>query len=294
MKPNFLIVGAAKSGTTSLHDYLRQHPDIFLPEWKEPSFFIADPAGIVHRTGTLFSYLQLFKNSENHTAIGEASTGYLYDEGAPKGIKKALGSIKILIVLRDPVEMSYSLYNHQVRKEGETLKTFEEALAVEHDRFKDPAFKQKCYGWHANFYYYHRGLYYEQVKRYLETFDSSNILIIRFKDIVAEPIRVVRKIFGFLGAEPTFEPVIKVLNPAGEILNIPRFWEDTGNFRKTVSFVFSGNIFRKVPHLIRSIGLKPPQPINAETERALRKRFYDDICRLEKLIDRDLSAWKLN
>ena len=121
MMPNFLIVGAAKAGTTSLYRYLRQHPDIFMPEWKELSFFIGDPYGPLHKVKKAKNYYKIFARAHHQTAIGEASTSYLFDEAAPRLIKEKLGVIKILIVLRDPVHMSYSLYNHQFRKEGETI-----------------------------------------------------------------------------------------------------------------------------------------------------------------------------
>ena len=154
--PNFLIVGAAKSGTTSLYEYLRQHPAVFMPKWKELSFFIGDHFGPLHKVKRPEYYRKVFDKVQNESAVGEASTSYLYDESAPKKIKEGLGLINIIIILRNPVEMSYSLYNHQVRKEGETLKTFEAALEAEEDRIKDLTFRKKSYGWHANYYYYHQ------------------------------------------------------------------------------------------------------------------------------------------
>ncbi|MFC1812830.1 sulfotransferase domain-containing protein, partial [Thermodesulfobacteriota bacterium] len=190
MMPNFLIVGAAKSGTTSLYSYLNQHPDIFMPKWKELSFFIGDPAGPIHKVKKPEFFLRVFATVANQTAVGEASTSYLYDESAPKRIKEVLGAIKIIIVLRNPVDMAYSLYNHQVRKEGETLENFEAALEAEADRIRDPIFRKKCYGWHANYYYYHRGLYYEQVKRYLDVFGNENVIIFLFEDLADDSIRV--------------------------------------------------------------------------------------------------------
>ena len=180
MKPNFLIVGAAKCGTTSMYQYLSQHPDIFMPGWKEPSFFIGDPFKPLNRT-TKTVYYKLFKGVKEEHASGEASTAYLYDEAAPKLIQKALGKIKIIILLRDPVNMSYSLYNHQVRKEGESIESFEEALEAEEARLNDSSFKQNCYGWHANYYYFRRALYHDQVKRYWDTFGQNNIFIILFE-----------------------------------------------------------------------------------------------------------------
>jgi hypothetical protein len=292
MMPNFLIVGAAKSGTTSLYEYLRQHPDVFMPKWKELSFFIGDHYGPLHKVKKPEYYKKVFDKVKNELAIGEASTSYLYDESAPKKIKEVLGLTKIIIILRNPVEMSYSLYNHQVRKEGETLKTFEEALEAEEDRLRDLAFRKKCYGWHANYYYYHRGLYYEQVKRYLDTFPKQNVLILLFEELAEDAVQVTQRVFKFLGVNDSFVPVVGVHNPAGQILNIPRFWEDTGLFQKTASFVFSKNPIRKIPHLLRNIGRRPPKPINAETAQKLKERFCDDISSLEKLIGKDLSAWK--
>ncbi len=292
MKPNFLIVGAVKSGTTSLYEYLKQHPDIFMPEWKELSFFIGDFFSPLHRVKKSNFYDKVFSKAHNQSAVGEVSTAYLYDMDSPKLIKKELGKIKIIILLRDPVAMSYSLYDHQLRREGETVESFEKALEREATRKADPNFRKKCYGWHANYYYYQRGQYYSQVKRYIDTFGKDYVLVILFEELVSETSSIVKNTFQFLGVDDTFVPEIKVHNPAGGILNIPKFWKDIGVFFKTFQFVFSKNLIKKVPHLLRNVGRKPPQPINVATAKKLRKRFYEDICQLEQLIGKDLSAWK--
>lgn len=292
IRPNFLIVGAAKSGTTSLYRYLRQHPDIFMPAWKELSLFIGDSFGPLHRVKKPLYYQKAFSKVRGQNAVGEASTAYLFDEAAPKIIKAQLGTIRIIIILRDPVAMSYSLYNHQLRKEGETIENFQEALDRENDRQRDPEFKEKCYGWHANYYYYQRGLYYKQVKRYLDTFGKDHVFVILFEELANDTIGVLKKTFKFLEVDDTFVPEIKIHNPAGGILNIPRFWKDTGLFLKTFQFVFSKNLIKKIPHLIRNFGRRPPQPIDEITAEKLRHKFYEDICRLEGLIDKDLSIWK--
>ncbi len=263
-----------------------------MPEWKELSFFIGDPFGPLHQIKKPRYYQKVFAKADNQTAVGEASTSYLFDAAAPKIIKEKLGPIKIIIILRDPVAMSYSLYNHQLRREGETIENFEEALAREKGRRRDPEFKKKYYGWHANYYYFQRASYYKQVKRYMDTFSKTNVRVILFEELVSETLSVVKKIFQFLGVDDTFVPDIKIHNPAGAILNIPRFWKDTGLFLKTASFVFSKNLIKKIPHLLRNIGRKAPAPINPATAKMLRRRFYDDICRLEQLIGKDLSAWK--
>jgi hypothetical protein len=290
--PNFLLVGAAKAGTTSLYEYLRQHPDIFMPEWKELSFFIGDPCGPLHKVRKPAYYYKVFSGVKQEKAIGEASTSYLYDRAAPAIIKSRLGPVKILIILRDPVAMSYSLYNHQSRKEGETIADFEAALAAEEERLKDSAFKKKCYGWHANYYYFQRGLYYEQVLRYLDMFGKDHVKIILFDELSADAVGSVQDAYRFLDVDDAFVPDIKVHNPAGGIISIPRFWQDAGLFLKTFQYVFSKNIIKKIPHLLRNIGRKPPAPLNPGTARNLRRKFYEDICRLEQLIEKDLSAWK--
>ena len=290
--PNFLIVGAAKAGTTSLHEYLRQHPEIFMPEWKELSFFIGNPCGLLHRVKNERLYFKVFADAKKYKAVGEASTGYLFDEAAAQMIRDKLGLIKIIIILRDPVAMSYSLYNQQVRKEGETCVAFESALAAEEGRRQSENFRQRCYGWHANYYYYHRGLYFEQVKRYLDIFGEERVKIILFDELAEATVNAVKDVYMFLGVDDTFVPDIKVHNPAGGIIRIPKFWEDYGLFLKTYQFLFSKNVFKKIPHLIRNIGRKPPRPINPETAHDLRQKFQNDICRLERLIGKDLAAWK--
>jgi hypothetical protein len=290
--PNFLIVGAAKAGTTSLYEYLRQHPEIFMPEWKELSFFIGDPFGPLHMVKKARYYFKVFADAHRYKAVGEASTSYLFDEAAPNIIQKKLGLIKIIIILRDPVAMSYSLYNHQVRKEGETCATFESALVAEEKRRQSLKFKKNCYGWHANYYYYHRGLYCEQVKRYIDTFGEDRVKIILFDELAEASVRVVQEVYRFLGIDDAFIPDIKVHNPAGGIISIPKFWEDTGLFLKTFQFLFSKNLVKKIPHLLRNIGRKPPLPINPATVHELRQKFHNDIGRLEQLIGKDLTAWK--
>ena len=290
--PNFLIVGAAKAGTTSLYEYLRQHPDIFMPQWKELSFFIGDAHGPLHKVKKPRYYYRVFADGHDYKAVGEASTSYLFDADAPDIIREKLGLIKIIIILRDPVAMSYSLYNHQVRKEGETSADFESALEAEDRRQHSSHFKKSCYGWHANYYYYHRGLYFEQVKRYLDTFGQERVKILLFNELANDSVRVVQEVYRFLEIDDTYVSDIKVHNPAGGIISMPKFWQDTGLFLKTIQFVFSKNPVKKIPHLLRNIGRQPPSPINPETAQRLRKKFHNDICRLEHLIEKDLSDWK--
>jgi hypothetical protein len=130
------------------------------------------------------------------------------------------------------------------------------------------------------------------VKRYLDTFGRDHVLIILFEELTSEPFSVLKKTFQFLEVDDTFVPQIKVHNPGGSILSIPQFWKDTGLFLKTFQFVFSKNLVRKIPHLIRNFALKPPQPIDTITAKILRNKFCEDVCQLERLIGKDLYTWK--
>ena len=292
IKPNFLIVGAAKCGTTSLYRYLNEHPRIFMPEWKELSLFIDDPSGPLHRVPTAHRYYRLFSAARRHTARGEASTAYLFNRAAPGLIAAALEGVRIIIILRNPVEMAYSLYHHEYRKEGETLPTFEKALAAEPRRFKNPEFTRHCFGWHANYYYFLRGLYAPQVKRYLDRFGKKRVRIVLFEDLKASPLAVARGLYRFLGVSDDFSPTLKVYNKAGELLNIPRFWTDEGLFFKTAAYLVKGRLFRKLPHLARNLLLPRPPKMRPETKNRLREKFRPSIEALEALIERDLSGWK--
>jgi hypothetical protein len=292
MLPNFLIVGAAKCGTTSLYRYLSQHPDVFMPRWKELSLFIGDPHGPLHRVKKPAYYHMVFDGVRGENAIGEASTGYLYDQASPALIKEHLGPIKIIISLRNPVDMAYSLYSHQLRKEGEHLASFEAALQAEEERYHSKQFRRQCYGWHANYYYFRRGLYHDQVKRYLDTFGRDNVLVLLFDELVTDPVGITREVYRFIGVQDDYLPEIRVHNRGGKLFNVPEFWEDRGLLQKTVSFVFSRNLLRKLPLLVAKRNLGPAPAINPYTARKIAARYLNDIHRLEALIGKDLGHWK--
>ncbi len=199
IKPNFLIVGAAKCGTTTLVHWLKSHPDVFIPWQNEPSFFSVNEFRNNYKN--IGEYLSLFSKATTAKAIGEKSTMYLYNELAPINIKKHLGNkVKIIIMLRDPVQMSYSLWRQNVRNCVEPL-SFEEALAKEEDNFKSRDFRLNCLGEPAGFFYTRRALFSPQVKRYLEQFPRENILFVKLDDLSENPENTYRTILEFLGLD---------------------------------------------------------------------------------------------
>ncbi len=176
--PNFLIVGAAKSGTTALYHYLSQHPEIYMSPLKEPKFITSNFLKFPFQgpgdnevekmiVKSFDRYCDLFKGVKNEKAIGEASADNLYYyEQAIFYIKKYIGNPKIIIILRNPIERAYSAYLHLVRDERETL-SFKEALAEEEKRRKQ--------NWEFIWFYKNVGFYFNQVKAYLENFTQVKV-----------------------------------------------------------------------------------------------------------------------
>ena len=296
--PDFLVVGAARAGTTSLQRYLRQHPGLFLPKLKEPCFFsfAGDKSTFKHGKFAFAvrdqkKYLELFEAAEREQVRGEISTPYLYL------YKKTIANIqqyhphatqiKILILLRNPAERAFSQYMWRVRDGREPL-SFEDAILQEA--------KRKQEGYSFDYFYLDRGFYSEQVDAYMKAF--PNVKIVLLDDLKVRPLEMLAEICQFLGVDENFEFEREDgLNSSYE----PR-WK----FISRLITVESRTKFRLLNQLpdswrqgireqfrqwnsIRTTAVK----LNPETKKKLIELYRSDILKLEKLIHRDLSAWLL-
>lgn len=291
--PNFLIVGAAKAGTTSLYFWLNQHPDVFLPSLKEPSYFAPQ---YQLRIANWDRYLALFQPGKGKKAIGEASVIYMDDPETPRLIHDALGKIKILIVLRNPVERAFSYYCWNLMFGYETVRAFEAALECEDQRLADEGFRKNNpsrYIW--AYAYFHTGLYYEQVKRYLETF-GDQVSIHLFEDLVARPEATFIDVCHFLGISAEYKLAFEPKNQS----RIPRSIPLQYNIRKMI--LASQKIrpwrlgigFRLVLSAIHDLNIRagfPKPSILPETKSNLQEKYRDNINKLSTLIQRDLAYW---
>jgi hypothetical protein len=294
--PNFLLVGAQKSGTTSLYHYLKQHPQIFMPSIKEPKFFSAQfldlpPKGPGDARNTYTrnyeDYVKLFSSASSEIAIGEASADNLiYHNNTISLIKHYLGNIKIVILLRNPTDRAFSSFTYLLRDQRETL-SFEQGLAIEEERIKN--------NWYSIWYYKRGGFYYEQVKDYLDNFDNVEICL--FDDLVSSPNRVLARLFDFLSVDPSF--TIASLHRYN-VSGIPRrrtlhlFLKEPNVF-KTVLKPFVGLLIsedrkRRLREKLMEINIVKPQ-MNPETVRYLKDSYKEEILRLQALISRDLTHW---
>ncbi len=214
IKPNLFIVGAAKSGTSSLWQYLKANPQVYMPEdelYKEPAFFSSKGEGQGYE-----NYIKVFgRASDEHQWIGEASTAYLTDPVSAKRIYDFNPSAKIIIMLRNPADRAYSLYNWMVQDGYEVAGSFEEALKLEEERIGKtiPNWFEPEYYW--NYLYFRSGLYSEQVKRYLDAF-KDNVLIIKFDEFKKDTVTEYKKVCDFLGVEMNEIPQI-AFNPSKRV-----------------------------------------------------------------------------
>jgi hypothetical protein len=203
--PNFLIIGAAKAGTTSLYQYLKQHPEIYMSPVKETRFFayegklpnIKGPDISINHTSIvdIIDYQKLFKNVSTEKAIGEASPLYLYSAKAPERIKHYLPKAKLIAILRHPAERAYSSYMHLVKEGHETL-SFSKALQAEGSRISD--------GWSPLFHYRERSFYFKQIKQYLDIFEPHQLKIYLYDNFCTDTQTVLKDIFQFLEVNDTF------------------------------------------------------------------------------------------
>ncbi|WKZ15035.1 MAG: sulfotransferase [Candidatus Jettenia caeni] len=304
--PNFLIVGAARSGTTSLYQYLKQHPEIYMSPLKEPNFlssqfkkFALNEIETSKIGNTLIKtsddYKRLFENVRNEKAIGEASTESLYFyEDTIKQIKTYLGDVKIIIILREPVERAFSYYVHLVKEFGNFL-SFEDVLEQEKESLRD--------GW--SFYgprCKRESFYYNQVKAYVENFNHVKILF--YDDLQKDAFTLVKDIYKFLEIDTSFIPDVEVkFNISGipknkvvnKLLATPEKAKLLINFMKlTIKPFVSKEIIFKISKLVEDLKMKnmleKPQ-IKQETYENLKNLYREDILKLQELINKDLSHW---
>ena len=286
-RPNFLVVGAAKAGTTSLHEFLGQHPQIFMSANKEPHYF-------VHGYGVKEwdQYLALFEGVTTQKAVGESSTLYLCCEESAEWIKSTLGEIKIIIILREPARRAFSLYGWMVREGYEDAETFAEALRREPARLAAPEFRKNSLQFFLDYLYFQTGLYSGQVRRFLEIFGREHVKIFLFEDFTKRPLEVCREIFQFLGVDDQFTPRVSVQNE-GRMPRSISVQHALRSHRLGLQFVprpWRRRLARKLMRLNLRWGKKPELDRPAYEE--LRGRYADDVRALETLLNLDLARWR--
>lgn len=280
--PDFFIIGAAKSGTTSLYEYLRRHPEIFLPKIKEPNYF-ADVhlqsryRHLVVNIKEDAEYHRIFRKATSQQLIGEGSVSYLFCSKAPERIFKINPYAKFLAVLRDPVERAYSHYWMDV------------AVGQQHQDFRNAVLTdlmEKRRYWGTARLYVDLGLYYQQLIRYFELFPSDNVKIIYQEDLMNDAWSVMADVGRFLGVnvdifdEMSFDRHHNEFSlPAG---NFSKFIVAQRNLRLMLRMIIPQPVRRAV--LDSVLMSKAQKPIMALEDRVFMQSFFEeDINKIDQL-----------
>ncbi len=292
--PGFLIVGASKSGTSSLYHYLNQHPEIFLSPVRKEGRYFSGMEGNYKGPGdgridptlpkTLDDYKALFKGASPGMVTGDISPDYLYFyKNAVPRIKSVLGeSTAILIILRSPAERAFSAYTH-FKRDGREPLSFEAALEKEEERMKN--------NWLWAWQYRNSGLYYDQVKAYVDHFRKVKVIL--FEDFRDRPREVLSDICRFIGVDPDFRfDTSYKYNVSGTPRNPLMYKLETSRrLVRLIKRVVPRKLVRKMKkqwtgekQMVKS-GMLPG------TRKQLNAFFEADIKKLEGLLRKDLSHW---
>lgn len=294
-RPDFLIVGSFKSGSTSLVSYLNQHPDVYLPWLQEPAFF-ASPRFSMERGGdprpqrapesaygrlraeTIDQYEALFADAPPGAVCGESSPQYMREPEACDRIADVLPDVKLLAVLRQPASRAYSDFSMFVR-DGLEKSTFAEAVA------RPP-------GRRPPFHYVETGFYGRQLAPFYERFGADRIKVVLFDDLTTRTAETVRDVYAWLGVDPGFEPdVSEVLNVAGRPTNalVAATYRVRRRLQPVLKPVVPQQLARSADRVLRR-GLVKDAPDPA-VMAALTERYADDIRLLARLSGHDLDHW---
>jgi hypothetical protein len=296
--PNFLVLGTAKAGTSSLYAYLKQHPGVYLSPTTELNFY-AHVGGDLNFRGpgdneyvwgdslvaTYEAYCKQFEGVEQETAIGEVSTHNLYCSQAPALIKRYVPNAKMVAILRNPADRAFSAFSHMVRDGREETKDFGAALAREPARIRS--------NWEPLWHYRSMGLYAAQLRHYFDLFDREQIRVYIYDDFIAHPLKVVQDIFAFVGVDPDFVPD---MSEKYNVSTIPRS-------RQLQKMMMSKSVIRSALRSPMPTGLRSRirslilernakrMRLDPDMRRELTNAYRNDIGLLEHLLDRDLSKW---
>ncbi len=301
-RPSVFIVGAPKSGTTAMSNFLGAHPDIFMAR-KEMHVFGSDLQFAPHfYRRNLAEYTNEFSPWKNQRVSGEASVWYLLSENAAEEIYQFNPDARILIMLREPVEMMYSLY-HQFRYDGnEHLPTFEEALAAEDGRRAGKRPGRRAY-LPQGLQYREAARYTEQVRRYFQIFGRARVKVILYDDFAANTPETYRQTLKFLGMDAAnfFLPDFKVINGNKGVrssflqvlLRDPRLWAAALTVRTYAPrFIFTA--MQQCESRLRKLNDRPQKraPLPPALRAQLAGEFATEVNRLGDLLGRSLAHWK--
>jgi hypothetical protein len=287
--PNFIVIGAPKSGTTSLFKYLDQHPEIYLPIRKELHYFSyenlkknsngpGDREILQRLCATSQEYENNYISVKDENAIGEISPSYLYYSHVSEKILSKLGRIKIIVILRNPIEKAYSQYIHLLSERRESL-PFYDALMAERNRQKS--------GWFDFWLYAESTLYSDRIKRYITVFGKDKVKILLFDNLVSTPEEFMRDLFNFLAVDDSFccdisrgfnksrIPRVKIMS---DLMKKPN------SLKSMIKTVVPEKIRSPLRETLMNLNAIKKPAMDSKSREYLRKYFGADVKNLQELL----------
>ncbi len=300
-RPNFFVMGAPKCGTTSLHGYLRQHPEIYVPRMKEIHFFGDDlpfRQGLIKKTvNSEEKYLSLFSEAREEKAIGDVGVWYLYSEKAPYQIKEFSPSSRAIVMLRNPVEAMYSFHSTLLFSNKENIQDFGKALAAEKERKRGRLIPLGLNPEEAGELFYKDIFKYSsQLERLFKVFRKEEVLVIIFDEFKKDTAKCYKRILRFLGVDEDFKLNFEIANPSKETRFkwLGRFLHRPPSFISRAAIkIFPRAFLLESLHRLRVLNSRPRSlpPMDPELKKQLQEEFKPDIERVSELLKRDLSFW---
>lgn len=292
--PNFLIIGVQKAGTTSIYNYLKQHPQVYMSPVKETNFLEKDweklakdkPSKSQNKIDTFEKYCELFKDVTNEIAIGEASPNYLFHYNTSSElIQRYVPNAKLISILRNPTERAHSDYLMHVR----------DAIGTQNKSLLD----QVKYSSHKSFVL-RKGFYYEHLKHFYDKFDRQQIRVYLYDDLRKDAVKFMQEMYRFIGVDDSFSVDVSHRAQTAKVpknQTVNKLLQKPNPLRNSVASVLKTFMPEETRQKIRSslVNLnsndKSKAALSPEERKALIDLYRNDILQLQDLIDRDLSAW---
>ena len=292
MSPNFMCIGAAKSGTTTLYDTLKHHPEIFTTRFKEPHFF-----DIPENYKKGFSwYKDMYFGNADHKIASDFTPSYFFEKDSPRRIHYHLGeNIKFVVLLRNPVDRAYSHFLHSCRDGHESL-DFKTALFKEEERLNQ-YLKNDQYLFYLRHSYYHQGLYGDMIERYLNYFSLENFFFIHFEnEFINNREQTIHNLLSFLEISKNIPLRSDIRsNPASQTRFdfINDIMNSEGWFRDVLKYLFPSSQLRQIiRNKIHRANIKEVYPDKISEDLRIdiyNYYFKDNISKLEKLTNRNFN-----
>lgn len=292
--PNLFLVGAPKCGTTAMYSYLNEHPQIYMSPKKEPQFFAGDVLGHQRNVIAVEDYRRCFDRADGARVVGEASTAYMVSRIAAEQIKSYNPSARILVMLRNPIDVMHALHSKRLFMNMEDITDFGKAITCDDarlwraGRWKGQPIIRPSYREVASFP--------AQLKRFTNVFGRDRVHVVVYDDFRSDPATEYAKLLAFLGVDPAPSRDFIRHNANRRVRNMgAQDWlrDPPGFFRRIARSVLPTQVRRTLGQTLRSVNVKyePRAAIDPALRLHLQREFAPEVEELSQILRRDLTHW---